>query len=119
VKGEAMREVPVWRMISMPLSDIDLRASRWASEIGGGGHVVDGVSMVGGGSLPGESLPTRLLSIPASGRTADDLSRDLRAGKTPVVGRIDHNELRFDPRTVDPREDEALIEALRMAITGH
>jgi L-seryl-tRNA(Ser) seleniumtransferase len=116
VKGEATREVPVWRMISTPLADIDQRASRWASEIGSGSHVVDGVSMVGGGSLPGESLPTRLLSIPASSGSADDLARALRGSKTPVIGRIDHNELCFDPRTVDPRQDEALIEALRTVL---
>jgi len=118
VKDEAAREVPVWRMISMPLAEIDHRASRWANEIGAGSHVVDGVSMVGGGSLPGESLPTRLLSIPVSGRSADDLARALRSGNMPVVGRIDHDELLLDPRTVQPREDEALIKALRTVITG-
>jgi len=117
VKGEVTREVPVWRMISMPIEEIDQRAARWAAEIGAGSHVVDGVSMVGGGSLPGESLPTRLLSIPASGRSADDLAHALHAGRTPVVGRIDHDELLFDPRTVDSSEDEALIEALRTALS--
>jgi L-seryl-tRNA(Ser) seleniumtransferase len=116
IKGEATREVPVWRMISTPLSDIDQRASRWAAEIGAGSHVVDGESMVGGGSLPGESLPTRVLSIPASSRSADDLARALRTGKTPVICRIEHDELSLDPRTVDPREDEALLEALRVVV---
>ena len=115
VKGEATREVPVWRMIAMLLPDIDRRASAWSGEIGAGSHVVDGVSMVGGGSLPGESLPSRLLSIPVAGR-ADDLARALRTGKTPVVGRIDHDELLFDPRTVDPREDVELIEAVRQVL---
>ena len=100
-------------MIAMSIEEIDKRASRWASEIGSGSRVGDGVSMVGGGSLPGESLPTRLLSIAVAGRPVDDLARSLRVGKTPVVGRIDHDELRFDPRTVDPREDEALIAALK------
>ena len=119
VKGEATREVPVWRMIASPLAELDERAAHWAREIGSGSHVVDGESMVGGGSLPGESLPTRLLSIPVLGRSADDLARALRAGTTPVVGRIDHDELRFDPRTVDPRQDDALIEALRAITSGN
>jgi L-seryl-tRNA(Ser) seleniumtransferase len=117
LKGEATREVPVWRMISMPLADIEVRASRWSEKLGNAGHVIDGQSMVGGGSLPGESLPTRLLSVAVPGRSADDLARALRAGPTPVVGRIDHDELCLDPRTVDPREDEALLAALRQAIS--
>jgi L-seryl-tRNA(Ser) seleniumtransferase len=117
LKGEASREVPVWRMIAMPLSDLDLRATRWASELGAGSYVGDGESMVGGGSLPGESLATRLLKIPASGR-ADELARALRSGSPPVVARIDHDELCFDPRTVDPREDDGLIAALKTALTS-
>jgi L-seryl-tRNA(Ser) seleniumtransferase len=118
VKGEATREVPVWRMIAMPIEEMDQRASRWAHEIGSGSHVVDGVSMIGGGSLPGESLPTRLLSIPVSDRSADDFARALRGNKTPVVGRIDHDELCFDPRTVDRRQDETLIDALQKVLRG-
>ncbi len=65
----------------------------------------------------GESLPTRLLSVPAAGRSADDLAHALRIGKTSVVCRIEHDELRFDPRTVDPREDDSLAAAIR-AVTG-
>jgi L-seryl-tRNA(Ser) seleniumtransferase len=115
LKGEATREVPVWRMISMPLADIEVRASRWSEKLGNAGRVIDGQSMIGGGSLPGESLPTRLLSVTVPGRSADELAGTLRAGPTPVVGRIDHDELCLDPRTVDPREDEALLAALRQA----
>jgi L-seryl-tRNA(Ser) seleniumtransferase len=119
IKGEATREVPVWRMIATPLDSIESRAQAWAAQIGAGSHVVPGESMVGGGSLPGESLPTRLLSIPPSaGRSIDDIARVLRIGRTPVVGRIDHDELRLDPRTVDPREDEALVQAVKTALVS-
>ncbi|HWC28667.1 MAG TPA: L-seryl-tRNA(Sec) selenium transferase, partial [Dehalococcoidia bacterium] len=52
VKGEAEREVPVWRMIATPLSEVTARARRWARLVGEGATVVDGRSMVGGGSLP-------------------------------------------------------------------
>ena len=63
LRGEALREVPVWRMISMPVEDIARRARRWARAAGNGAQVIDGRSMVGGGSLPEESLPTRLVAI--------------------------------------------------------
>ena len=52
-------------MIAMPLSEIDARARRWARSLGDGASVVDGRSMVGGGSLPEESLPTKLVAIDA------------------------------------------------------
>lgn len=126
IRDEALDRVPVWRMISMPLPDIERRARRWARAIGGRACLADGRSMVGGGSLPEESLPTRLVSIsdprgpaargPGEGAYLSDLSRRLRAGDPPVVARIEHDALLLDPRTVDPAQDAALIAALKRAL---
>ena len=115
-KGEAVAKVPIWRMIATPLAAIDRRARRWARAIGEGARVVDGRSMVGGGSLPEESLPTRLLSLATP--DVDGLARRLRLGDPPVVGRVEHDRLLLDPRTVDPRDDAALLRAVRSALTG-
>jgi L-seryl-tRNA(Ser) seleniumtransferase len=70
--------------------------------------------MVGGGSLPEEGVETRLLSIP--GPHADAVARSLRLGSPPVVARIAGGALLLDPRTVDPLDDAALLDALRRAI---
>ena len=115
-KGEAVAKVPIWRMIATPLAAIDRRARRWARAIGEGARVVDGRSMVGGGTLPEESLPTRLLSLATP--DVDGLARRLRLGDPPVVGRVEHDRLLLDPRTVDPRDDAALLRAVRSALTG-
>ena len=116
IRDEALDRIPVWRMISMPLPDIDRRARRWARTIGGRARLTDGRSMVGGGSLPEESLPTRLIAISGDGAYLSDLSRRLRAGDPPVVARIEHDALLLDPRTVDPAQDAALIAALKRAL---
>ena len=116
VKSEAESEVPIWRMISAPITDLTARARRWARLIGEGASVVDGRSMIGGGSLPEESLPSKLISLPAeSGAHLEAFAKRLRTGETPVVGRLEDGRLLLDPRTVDPRDDASLVRAIKEA----
>jgi L-seryl-tRNA(Ser) seleniumtransferase len=114
LRGEALTHIPVWRMIAMPLPEIEARASAWASTIAGS-KVIDGRSMVGGGSLPEESLPTKLLAIEGDGARVTWIARALRLGDPAVVARIEGGMLLLDPRTVDPAQDEMLAGALSAA----
>ena len=114
VRGEAERRVPVWRMIAARPDEIEARAQaaiRTLGPAGAGWTVIDGRSAVGGGSLPGETLPTRLLATPEA-LDARLLAADLRAGTPAVVGRIEAGRLVFDLRTVLPEEDGLFVEAL-------
>lgn len=113
LKGEALKKVPVWMMISMPVEVIGQRASKWAEAAGGFARVIHGESMVGGGSLPGATLPTRLLSIHAPGKKAQDIAQQLRRNPVSVIARISEDSLLLDPRTVFPEEDKIIIEALK------
>jgi L-seryl-tRNA(Ser) seleniumtransferase len=103
-------------MISMPLAEVQRRARRWAKTIGAPARVVDGRSMVGGGSLPEESLPTKLVSIAGDGTHVSELARRLRTGEPALVARVERNALLLDPRTVLPDEDRALVVALKTAL---
>jgi L-seryl-tRNA(Ser) seleniumtransferase len=117
LKGEAEREVPVWRMIATPVAELNERALGWAKGVSSKSEVVDGRSMIGGGSLPEESLPSRLLAIAtADGGALESLARGLRRGPTPVIGRVEHGRLLLDPRTVDPRDDDELVALLNEAL---
>jgi L-seryl-tRNA(Ser) seleniumtransferase len=116
VKNEALEKVPVWRMISMPVAGIEGRAKEWVKAIGETARVVDGRSMVGGGSLPEESLPTKLLAIGGSGVDVTSLARRLRLAEPTVVARVERDTLLLDPRTVDPADDATLLTALRAAL---
>ncbi|MBZ0301684.1 MAG: L-seryl-tRNA(Sec) selenium transferase, partial [Anaerolineae bacterium] len=107
-KGEALDQVPVWRMIARPLEDIRRTAQVWASVIGG--EVIDGESAVGGGSLPGESLPTCLLALDVP--HPDDFLAALRDADPPVIARIAEDKVLFDPRTVLPGQDTQLLDVL-------
>ena len=116
LRGEALTKVPVWRMIATPLSEIEPRARRWARTIGHGTRVVDGRSMIGGGSLPEESLPTKLLALDGEGGYVAEIARRLRTGDPPVVARIERDALLLDPRTVRLEEERALIAAVKTAL---
>jgi L-seryl-tRNA(Ser) seleniumtransferase len=119
VKDEALEKIPVWRMIAMPLAAVERRARRWAKALGPPARVIDGRSMIGGGSLPEESLPTRLLALSGDVPTGvETLARRLRRGDPPVIARIERDLLLLDPRTVDPRQDRMLIAALRAALSS-
>jgi L-seryl-tRNA(Ser) seleniumtransferase len=115
VRAEAPREVPVWRMIAMPLDALERRAAGWAAALTGDVSLVDGRSVVGGGSLPEESLATRLLALRLPDPTA--AAAALRRGDPPVIARIERDLLLLDPRTVDPDEDEVVLRALRALTT--
>ncbi len=118
LRGEALERVPVWRMIAAPLSDIHSRARRWARAIGQPARVVDGRSMVGGGSLPEESLPTTLVAVPGDGAYVSELARRLRTSDPAVVARIERDMLLLDPRTVRPEEDRHLVAAVKAALAA-
>ncbi len=110
LKNEAECQVPVWRMISMPQDEIQRRAERWRTLVGAG-EVIPGRSTVGGGSLPGESLPTYLLAMQV--RSPNRFLARLRELHPPVIARIENDQVVFDPRTVLPEQDGALLAGVR------
>ncbi len=113
LKGEATEKIPVWRMIATPLKDIEKRAQKWSDQIGKLATTASGESTVGGGSLPGSTLPTRLVVIKSpANRKVQDLAQELRSQPFPVVCRVERNSLILDPRTVLPEEDSSLLQAL-------
>jgi L-seryl-tRNA(Ser) seleniumtransferase len=118
LEGKAPGKIPVWQMIAMPVETLEERAQSWASllsEAGAEVGVVNGRSTVGGGSLPGETLPTRLVAIQVP--SPDELARRLRQGQPAVAARIEEDRFLLDPRTVMLDQEETLIESVRLALT--
>ena len=113
LKGEATSKIPVWQMMAAPLKEIEKRARTWTKFLGEDAKIVDGETMVGGGSLPGGSLPTKLVAIGGGSKKVQEISRRLRLREMPVIGRIEKDRLLLDPRTVLPEEDEIIIKALK------
>jgi len=110
LKGEAEAKIPIWKMIALGVDTIHQRALVWKKSISQG-NVIEGNSMVGGGSLPGETLPTYLLALDVP-KTNKFLAR-LRALPFPIIARIENGQALFDPRTVLPNQEEAFLLGLK------
>jgi len=118
LREEAVEEIPVWRMIATPTATIGQRAETWQQRLETAGiasEIIDSRSTVGGGSLPGETLPTKLVALPTE--HPDRLTSKLRDGDPPVIARIEEGQVVLDPRTVLVEEEQTLLRKV-MAAAG-
>jgi L-seryl-tRNA(Ser) seleniumtransferase len=113
LKDEAEQEIPIWRMISTPVEQIKRRAEYWSEQIGAG-WVVPGNATVGGGSLPGETLPTYLLALEVS--KPNQTLKELRRANPPIIARIQDEQVVLDPRTVLPEQEEEFLKGIRNVV---
>jgi len=116
--GRAESTIPVWRMIALSPEALRERAERLVAELDprAGASAVELRSTVGGGSLPGETLPSWGVALAV--RSADRMVAALRRGTPCVLARIEGGRVILDLRTV--REDwlGSLPEAIATAIDG-
>jgi L-seryl-tRNA(Ser) seleniumtransferase len=114
VRDRATTELPIWRMIAQPESALAERAAAWQRAAAVHGIAVEvraGESTIGGGSLPGEVLPTTLLALPGECRPVS-----LRRACPPVLARAQAGRVLLDLRTVAAVDDAALLAAVRAVV---
>ena len=112
-RDRATAEIPVWRMIAQPPEDVQQRAVRCQRQLAAAdikAAVIPGRSTIGGGSLPGETLPTFLLALDIP--QPDSAAAALRQADMPIICRIQKNLLLFDLRTVLPEQEQSLLATL-------
>jgi len=114
VRGEAEREVPVWRMLSASTDVLHARAQAIAQALHG--DPVETRSTIGGGSLPGQTQPSWAIALPVP--DLDRAAATLRRAQPPVIGRIEADRLLLDVRTVLPEQDPLLLRAVQSALTA-
>ncbi|MBV8715268.1 MAG: L-seryl-tRNA(Sec) selenium transferase [Chloroflexi bacterium] len=108
VRGDAEREIPVWRMIATP-SDV-LRSRAEAIAHGLGAEVVETRSAVGGGSLPGQTQSSWAVALEAN--SAKALAASLRQADPPVIARIEDDRVLLDLRAILTEQDGPLERAV-------
>ncbi len=112
LRDEAVESVPVWQMIASSVDDLRVRADRLIAGLTGV-QLVESSAAVGGGALPGQTLPSVAIEVTSPRVGAAALAERLRAGSPPVIGRIHAGGVRLDVRTVLPRDEGALRETLQ------
>ena len=97
-KQEAPKEIPVWRMVSTPLEKIKERAHYWQSRCGANASVEPSQSAIGGGALPGETLPSWVLALSCEAfpHGAEGVTERLRQADPPVIARIENDRVLLD-----------------------
>lgn len=119
--GRAVQEIPVWQLIAREQAELAARAEAIAANCRGTVpaarvRVAELRSPVGGGSLPGQTIPSAGLavSVPSATRAAATLRR-----ATPrILARIEDDELVFDLRTVERMADGDLASAIARLAAG-
>jgi L-seryl-tRNA(Ser) seleniumtransferase len=113
-------EVPVLRMLALPLAELRQRAEGLAGHLRQidalqAVEVLEDVAYVGGGSLPDQAMKTVVVAVQTSRISDTDFAERLRNGTPAVVGRLQEGKLLLDLRTIFPEQEQALVECVRQA----
>jgi len=114
----AEQQHPLLMLLSTPIENLKLRAERIATQLELLSNVESAVAAenratLGGGSVPSQEMPTWCVEIRPSQISLEKLSQLLRTGEPAIMGRIQDDRLLLDLKTVPPRHDVDLIEAVR------
>jgi L-seryl-tRNA(Ser) seleniumtransferase len=109
-------EVPTMRTLAASQEDIRERAEKFvASTTAIGGvtlSIVEGESVIGGGSAPDVKPRTALIAVEVPGVKAEEVEARLRAFDVPVIARIEGDRVVLDLRTMDVSEEVELSNAI-------
>jgi L-seryl-tRNA(Ser) seleniumtransferase len=120
--GRALHEVPVLHMLAVSLEELRRRSRRFLGRLRPGipqgtrAALLEGHSVVGGGSCPDTTLATVLLAIESDRRSANDIEQRLRARRPPVLVRLEKEQVLLDLRTVFAAQEKILLSSLQSAL---
>jgi len=117
-----LKAIPALRMIYLTREEIASRAAHLAEKVsalpGFAAELEDGESVIGGGSTPGQTLPTRLVAITHARLSAQEIEAALRRNSPPVIGRIERDRLLLDLRTVFEEQEQEIVRAFQRLTTN-
>jgi len=114
LKGEATERIPIWRMMATSIEELKSRAQKISEKITNPKlelEIGQGRSSTGGGSLPGATISSVVISLDTE-LPPDKIACRMRQFKPPLLGRIESDRFIIDLRTVLPDEDGIVVNHL-------
>ena len=121
----AWDEIPTIRMIRATPQELKRRAENFIRELQPELpldeveiEIADGSSLVGGGSTPAQSLPTKIIRIASARYSAAKLEQRLRRAPAGIsaIARVEDDRLVLDLRTVFPEQEALLVKTVAAAL---
>ena len=114
---QAEQTIPLLMLLSAPVENLKNRAERLAPQLAqspaiASAEPIQDQTYLGGGSMPNQPIPTWCVALKASHESVDALATRLRTGLPAVCGRVQNDALLLDLRTVFPRQDTQLVQAV-------
>jgi L-seryl-tRNA(Ser) seleniumtransferase len=107
--------IPALKMMQLSKMVVTERAQKLVSRILSSKikpELIDGESLIGGGSAPSSVLPTALIALTSQEMSASDLAARLRLSDPAIIARVEDGRVLLDLRTVFPAQDEVLRKVL-------
>jgi len=120
----AVNEIPTLEMICQSYDGLDKKAQKLTEMLAGSEtenytlERIDGCSKIGGGALPLQELPTRLLCLTPKKISAQEMEGWLRSYDPPIIVRIETDQVLLDMRTIQERELKTVAQALKKLATA-
>jgi L-seryl-tRNA(Ser) seleniumtransferase len=122
--ANAPESVPTVELLKGDLDSLKERATRFLKTVESvlpgdlSAQVVETEAQVGGGSLPGGSIPSFAVELsPNDPASAQKLQKTLRGASTPIIVRLEKGRAYLDFRSLPSVDDEELSEGFRRVFT--
>lgn len=117
----AWENIPILKLIRRQKEELKIQAEEIKKALLESGfrgeiQVQEDTSMIGGGSLPGETLSDVAVSIKPEKESTEEFAARLRMQSVPVIVQIKNNRVFLHMRTVFAEEKEILTEMLKEAL---
>jgi L-seryl-tRNA(Ser) seleniumtransferase len=120
--GQALKEIPVLRLLAMSRAELQRRSNRFLRLMRpklpdeARAALLEGSSVVGGGSCPDSPLDTVLLALESDRHSPNAIEEHLRSQHPPIIVRLENDKVLIDLRTVFPSQEKALQDGLIQAL---
>ncbi|MFQ9067539.1 MAG: L-seryl-tRNA(Sec) selenium transferase [Romboutsia timonensis] len=118
---KAIKEIPTLRMLTYKISELEEKSKCLYDKIidkniDANVFIEDGLSQVGGGSMPLETIKTKVVAITPKNMSVSSLEKKLRLSNSHIIARIYDNKYILDVRTIFEEEFEIIANELKKVL---